>query len=226
MIRVLESSGLTDVDAFCTTTGVFASATQNDKVLTLIRRVKSRTNNFTKVACVNSISRSYVEGKININEAILKIQNIKDSPPYPALARIAWAAVASFCFAIMFGGSYFDAANAFIAATFMQIPVFFLAKYDVVAVLLNIIGGLLSGVFGIIILNIGLGQNINYIIIGAIMPLVPGVSLTNAIRDVLQGDLLSGSSRMLDAALVAVSIAAGVGAALTTWINLFGGIVL
>ena len=49
------------------------------------------------------------------------------------------------------------------------------------------------------------------IIISAIMPLVPGVAITNAVRDTLQGDYITGSSRMLEAFIKAASIALGVG---------------
>ena len=49
------------------------------------------------------------------------------------------------------------------------------------------------------------------VIISAIMPLVPGVAITNAIRDTLQGDYLSGGARVLEAFLKAASIALGVG---------------
>ena len=43
------------------------------------------------------------------------------------------------------------------------------------------------------------------------MPLVPGVAFTNSIRDVADGDYISGSVRMLDALLVFFCIAIGVG---------------
>lgn len=53
--------------------------------------------------------------------------------------------------------------------------------------------------------------NMDTIIISAIMPLVPGVAITNAVRDTLQGDYITGSSRMLEAFIKAASIALGVG---------------
>ena len=48
------------------------------------------------------------------------------------------------------------------------------------------------------------------IIIGALMVLTPGVALTMGVRDILNGDYLSGSIRLLDALLIAGSIAGGV----------------
>ena len=46
-------------------------------------------------------------------------------------------------------------------------------------------------------------------IIGALMVLTPGVALTMGVRDILNGDYLSGSIRLLDALLIAGSIAGG-----------------
>lgn len=47
------------------------------------------------------------------------------------------------------------------------------------------------------------------------MPLLPGLSMTNAIRDTINGDLVSGSARALEALLACVAIAAGVGVVLS-----------
>ena len=55
----------------------------------------------------------------------------------------------------------------------------------------------------------GLGSNVNKIIIGNIMLLIPGIALTNSLRDMISGDIMSGMLRFLDAVLVAAAIAAG-----------------
>ena len=52
--------------------------------------------------------------------------------------------------------------------------------------------------------------NANAAIIGALMVLTPGVALTMGVRDILNADYLSGSIRLLDALLIAGSIAGGV----------------
>jgi len=57
----------------------------------------------------------------------------------------------------------------------------------------------------------GLGDHMNFMIIGSIMPLIPGVAFTNSIRDIADGDYISGAVRMLDALLVFFCIAIGVG---------------
>ena len=58
------------------------------------------------------------------------------------------------------------------------------------------------------------------------LPLVPGVNFTNAIRDVADQDYIAGSVRMLDALLVTFCIALGVGLVITGYHQLAGGLQL
>lgn len=49
------------------------------------------------------------------------------------------------------------------------------------------------------------------VIIGGLMLLVPGVAITGAARDILVGDYVSGSARVLEACVCAFSVALGTG---------------
>ena len=55
------------------------------------------------------------------------------------------------------------------------------------------------GAAAILSVKLGLGQSQDLIIIGCVMPLVPGVQITNALRDLLAGHYLSGVSRGTEA---------------------------
>ena len=57
------------------------------------------------------------------------------------------------------------------------------------------------------------------------MLLVPGLAITNAIRDTVAGDFLSGLSRAAEAFLIAVAIAVGTGAVISIWLSV-GGVLL
>lgn len=72
----------------------------------------------------------------------------------------------------------------------------------------------------------GMGTNLNHMVIGAIIPLVPGVAFTNGIRDIADGDYISGAVRLLDTILVFLSIAIGVGMMFTIYHRVFGGALL
>ena len=66
----------------------------------------------------------------------------------------------------------------------------------------------------------------NHMIIGSIIPLVPGVPFTNGIRDIADGDYISGAVRLLDAMLVFLCVAIGVGVMFTVYRRLMGGFLL
>lgn len=225
MTRLMESSGYKDAESFCTTTGIFASGfTPDGEQVSMIRRVKAREGNFEKIARVNDLSRCIVEGKKDVVAAIKELEEIRSILPYPFIVRLLGSCIASLCFAYMFGGTLIDAFASFAAAMLMQFPVIFLERRKVVAVLCTITGGVFAALFSLVFVNFGFGHNVEYVVIGAIMPLLPGVALTNAIRDVLDGNMLAGSARTLEALLTAVAIAAGVGTVFGLWMSVFGGL--
>ena len=90
----------------------------------------------------------------------------------------------------------------------------------------NISGGALVTILCSAMYLLGVGQHLNYMVIGSIMPLIPGVPFTNAIRDIADGDYISGSVRMLDALLVFFCIAMGVGLVFSLFRGLTGGVML
>ena len=69
--------------------------------------------------------------------------------------------------------------------------------------------------------------NMDTVIISSIMPMVPGVAITNAIRDTLRGDYISGGARALEAFVTAAAVAIGVGAGIAS-VNILwqGGVLL
>ena len=78
----------------------------------------------------------------------------------------------------------------------------------------------------VLLYRLHLGDTLFSMISGAIMPLVPGVPFTNGVRDIADGDYIAGSVRLMDALLVFVCIAAGVGVVITLYNRLAGGILL
>ncbi|KOC31220.1 threonine/serine exporter family protein, partial [Clostridium botulinum] len=88
---------------------------------------------------------------------------------------------------------------------------------------INSLGGAIASLLAIISINLNIGQNKDKIIIGSIMLLVPGLVITNAIRDTLAGDLVSGISRTVEAFFIAVAIATGSGIIIKLWFY-FGGL--
>ena len=75
--------------------------------------------------------------------------------------------------------------------------------------MVNILSSALVTAMGVLFFHVLFGDNMDMIVIGSIVPLLPGVPLTNSIRDFLYGDYLSGTIRMIDAVLGSLLYCAG-----------------
>ena len=61
----------------------------------------------------------------------------------------------------------------------------------------------------ILLVHMEIGENLDAVTIGTLMVLVPGMALTNAMREIMAGDIISGLSRTAEVILVATAIALG-----------------
>lgn len=101
-------------------------------------------------------------------------------------------------------------------------------KLNMSKIVLNLVGGIIITVLAIIIQQLAPAGTLhmNGMIVGSIMPLIPGLPFVNAIREIADNDFLSGTVRMIDALLVFVYIAVGVGITFSVYHNLLGGLML
>ena len=115
-------------------------------------------------------------------------------------------------FAMMFGGSLHDIIAAAVVGAVLAgvMTIGKIAKLS--SVLVHVLSGLGIAMLTVVIQRVLFADlSVNIVIASSIMPIVPGVAITNAIRDTIQGDYLSGCARILEAFLVAMAIAVGAG---------------
>ena len=62
----------------------------------------------------------------------------------------------------------------------------------------------------LILVYLGLNVHLDKIVIGAIMLLVPGLAITNVMRDVLSGDFVTALTKFAEVLIVAMAIAIGI----------------
>ena len=218
MVRILKNYDFSEIEPFVTSTGMFCTIIdKNGKIYSATKRVTKRTINLEKISLINEMSRDLAQKKINLEEAIEILKKINEIKPYKSVYKMFGAAVASTAFSYILGGGYRDIFVAFIASLLLYGFIVMANKYNLSDFIVNITGGALSSSIVLVFYKLGFCDNMDVAIIGSIMPLVPGVSFTNAVRDIFAGDYLSGTSRLLDALLVAVCIATGVGTSLGLW---------
>lgn len=90
----------------------------------------------------------------------------------------------------------------------------------------NIAGCLAVSIFCGLAYAVGMGEHLDYMIIGSVMPMVPGVAFINAIREIVNEDYISGAVRMLDTVTVFLCIASGVGVGILVLNHILGGVFL
>ena len=76
-------------------------------------------------------------------------------------------------------------------------------------------GAAIASLTALFLVGLTPGQNLDAITIGTLMVLVPGRALTNAMWEIMAGDIISGVNRTAEALLIAAAIALGVVVALT-----------
>ena len=89
----------------------------------------------------------------------------------------------------------------------------------------NLVCSAVTALIALVWVNLGLSAGADEIIIGTLMNLVPGVAITNVMRDIIAGDLLTAISRLTEALLIAVALALGAGLSITLYHSLLGGII-
>jgi len=224
MVRILKKYDFGEVDVFVTPTGIFASVIDTEgKSFSLVKRILTRTTNLEKIALVNSLSRSFVNSSINIENAVLELENIREKKPYSHWYKCWASALACACFSLLFGGNINDAAAAFLTGFALHNVKEKLSGEKLSPSIVTVICGTFVALSILILYKFGLGKNVDKEMIGSLMPLVPGVGLTNAVRDIMVGDYISGTSRIMDAFLVAVCIAVGVGFGFSLFSFMEGG---
>ena len=177
-----------------------------------VRYVPLSSVHLGRVAAVNNLSREIVAQKYTVEEASRKIEQIDKLPFTRNAVQTLMSGLGAGAFCILFGGSLLDSAAAFLSGLVLWIFVLFLTARGANKIMVNILASALVTAMGVLFFHLfSFGDSMDMIVIGSIVPLLPGVPLTNSIRDYLNGDYLSGTIRMIDAVLVACCIALGVG---------------
>lgn len=210
MLRTAEEFESSDVMAFMT--GITATLKVKDEAaITAIRRVNRISTNLNVVARVNEISRELTSKKISLEEAYEKLMQMEAKVYNNREYNIG---VVSICvgFALFFGGGLLEVLASVIVGCVSNVFAKVSKKMELhdflehifVSVGISLASMILKGYFMT-------SMDMDVVMISCIMPLVPGMAITNAVRDILRGDYLAGSARVLEAFLRAAGIAIGMG---------------
>lgn len=222
--HILKTSEAEMVETIVLMTGITVSLGGNDiDTTTVVRRVNNRGTNLHRIEKVNDISRRYCGGEITLEEAYESLQNIEEKQYRRIMYHLATVG-AVVGFVLMFGGGVVDAIAAGIVGASLAVTMLAGEELGVNVFILDVIASIGIAFMAIVLKAVMPGSmNMDTVIIGGIMPLVPGVAITNAVRDTLQGDYISGTARTLEAFLKAAAIALGIGIGVSAFSGIFLG---
>lgn len=209
MSRIAMAFGVKNAQSYATPTGINFSigiAEFNNFL-----RISKRTTDLNKIAEVNHLSRQVAAGELNLEEAYHELEKIEERKSiYAPWLQVLVAAIVSGCFVIIFDGTWADFIPAGIAGGLGFTAMLGFERLVDIRFLAEFFGAFIIGVSSYLFVRYGFGVELDKVIIGAVMPLVPGLHITNAIRDLMAGHLLSGVSKGVEATLTAFAIGAGV----------------
>ena len=209
VIRICEAYGAHCTDVFALPSLVIAGVKLNDGTTSSqVRRVYKTSNNMYRLDALNNLSRDVCCGKISLEYIDKIIDKTMTSKPFNRYLVLLGGVLAAGGFAVFFGGTLTDGLAAAIAGLVVSALNLHKLKFGnqmLYTVAVSFIGALT----GLLVHRIGIGENIDMIMIGTIMLVIPGLAFGNAVRDLLFGDTVSGLIQFVQAIMTAVMVAFG-----------------
>ena len=197
--------------------------TPQGQPMTRMRRIGYHGNDLDAVEKYSNLSRKICAEKPDPTLATQWLndtskQLVKNSAPVFLLGNFMGAC--GFC--VLFGGSTTDSLCSGICGIVIGLVAMLMDHLKANLFFKTISASFLMAILAYLTDWINLTNNVDAVIIGALMILVPGLIFTNGMRDIIYGDTNSGINRIVQVFLIAAAIALGTGAALSVVSSLWG----
>ncbi len=208
--RMGQAYGVERMNVFVITSSiVITMELPGGEELTQTRRIREASgHDFSKLEALNSLSREYCAQPFEVeilHERLQSIQTIYLS----RRGRYFGSVLAAASFSMFFGGTVADALVSGIFALIICWMQRSLAAICMNAMIFNVVVSFLAGCGICAISRLIPALHMDMIMLGDIMLVIPGIAITNAVRDVLIGDTISGIMRFIEAMLWAGCLAFG-----------------
>lgn len=205
MQRIATKFGADSSNFFVLSNGIFTTGQGYANV----EHIPFHGTQLDKVVAVNQLSRDVESGTCTLKDAHDRLIEIRNLAPHPKWEQIIGSSLGSAGFCAIFGGSITDCLMSFFCGMLLWLFVIYVSSRYLSKITANIAGGALVTAICIGVSHLGI-FHLGNIIIGAIIPLIPGVPFTNGIRDLADEDYIAGATRLMDALMIFLCIALGV----------------
>lgn len=220
--RILMAYGI-ESEIFCIPNSLIVSLETSDGVsLTRLRRIGDHGNDLDAVERYNSLSRRICETKPDPHTALAWLKETDaNKRSYDTPMLLLGNVLGAFGFCLLFGGTFIDGLCAGLCGLVVGLCNKFMSKLQTNPFFKTMASSYFMALLAYALNGIGACPSPDTAVIGALMLLVPGLLITNAMRDIIYGDTNSGVNRLVQVLLIAVAIALGTAAAWSTAANLW-----
>lgn len=213
--RLLKAYGIGTAEVFAIPNCLIASVHEKGREATSMRRIPTHGTDIWKLEAMNGLCRRLCAVPLPVSSAREELETlVTGEKRYSRFVLLLAHFFGAGMFTLFFGGSWQDALCAGTCGAAIGLTLMAMDVLEANLLIRTMAGGGVSALLALGLCGLGLGQSVDLITIGALMILVPGVALTNAVRDVMVGDMVSGLSKLAEAALIGVAIALGTGLAM------------
>lgn len=223
MERISSHYGVHTGHFFVLSNGIFTTSSSNKYAN--VEFIPIRGIQLSKVVEVNRLSYRIAADKVSLTQARAELDAIRDEPMKPAWEQIVGSAFGAAGFCAVFGGGFMDCAAAFVVGILLYLFLLFVSSRYLSKIVGGICNSLVATLLCLASYRLGFGSSLSNIIIGAIMPLIPGVPFVNGVRDLADSDYIAGTTRLTDAMLGFFCIALGVGTSFVLDGSIFQGMI-
>lgn len=210
LCRIFTALGANRTDVFIITTSMIVTVhTCDGKAFTQTRRITDTGIDFERLHQLNQLSRQICEKKLSASEIRRELSRIDRSKSYPFWLEWICYAVISGVFTLFFGGNIMEAVSALCIGVIVRLLVILSDRMIRNRIFSKFISSFTATGLAYAVFCTGIIPEPHKVIIGGIMALLPGIGLTNAIRDLFTGDSMAGLLRTIEACMTALAIAAG-----------------
>lgn len=223
--RLLQAYGAEQGEVFAIPNCIIVSLTSpQGHPLTQIRRMPAHGTDIDLLEQYNNLCRRLCRETPPFEEAMEQMAQIRRSHrTYSIPGQLAAHFLGCGMFSLFYGGTLLDGICGGICGMVICLSLLIMSRFGANLFFKTMAGGALSALVAISLTTLGVGQNLDRIIIGALMALVPGIAMTNAMRDIMAGDMVAGISKGAEALLIGAAIALGTALALGLTRMLVGG---
>lgn len=209
--RLGKAYGAKHVSVYAITSSIVLTAEFTDELsVTQIRRITVKGGaDCLKMEALNQLCRDCEKNPISVKELKQKVMAILEQQPGKTKIYLGQL-LAAFAFTFFFGGTIIDAMIATIGALAICAMQQYVKKYFSAEFFFNIAVSFLTGVIVAAFSFVIPSLHINQILIGDIMILIPGIAITNSIRYIFSGDIVSSLEKLMDSLIQAFGIAIGI----------------